>query len=333
MVYKDEQTTDRTEINYINTLKSWLKNIFNYNKKFVDDVNLNWIVNNQNEVLFKILEFRNENKQSIETLRKDINTILKILKLCIDDETNEMIKKYKIINFELSQIYQFNDKKNELNEREQKAFITHNELLKLRAILYETWETEFNETALTKYKNPKLRIKNITSLLLSFYTLFPPARLEPMNLEIVTTEKEAKTKQAALLIKDKKNIIIYYSDVKKQHKPIQFNINDPEIIKFSQKEVENLMDNVNESLKLYARTFLFINSNGKPYTEKGLQKILYELLPDKNLGVSALRSSYITHYYKKLNKLGLERVAYLMRTSIKTISDAYNKKVDLDYVW
>lgn len=79
MVYKDEQTTDRTEINYINTLKSWLKNIFNYNKKFVDDVNLNWIVNNQNEVLFKILEFRNKNKQSIETLRKDINTILKII--------------------------------------------------------------------------------------------------------------------------------------------------------------------------------------------------------------------------------------------------------------
>ncbi len=39
--------------------------------------------------------------------------------------------------------------------------------------------------------------------------------------------------------------------------------------------------------------YILINNKGEQYTEKGLQQILFELVPDKYIGVNALRSVYI----------------------------------------
>ncbi len=47
------------------------------------------------------------------------------------------------------------------------------------------------------------------------YILFPPMRNEVMNLEVVSSEKEAKTKKAAIFIKDSKNIFLYFNEIKK----------------------------------------------------------------------------------------------------------------------
>ena len=65
--------TQRNELNYINTFKAWINKIFTDHKK---DLNFNWFVLNQNEVLFKLFEYRNNNNNSIETLRKDINLLM-----------------------------------------------------------------------------------------------------------------------------------------------------------------------------------------------------------------------------------------------------------------
>ena len=90
----NESKTQRSELNYINTFKSWINNIFTEHNK---DINFNWFVLNQNEVLFKLFEYRNNNNNSIETLRKDINLLMKLLKLSIG-ERHEIINKYKLIN-------------------------------------------------------------------------------------------------------------------------------------------------------------------------------------------------------------------------------------------
>jgi hypothetical protein len=66
----NEGKTQRNELNYINTFKSWINNIFTDHKK---DLNFNWFVLNQNEVLLKLFEYRNNNNSTIETFRKDIN--------------------------------------------------------------------------------------------------------------------------------------------------------------------------------------------------------------------------------------------------------------------
>jgi hypothetical protein len=63
-----------------------------------------------------------------------------------------------------------------------------------------------------------------------------------------------------------------------------------------------------------------------PLSEKGLQKMIYELIPDKNIGINALRSIYTSHYLPKLNKNQINRVAFLMRTSFNLLSTNYLKK-------
>ena len=279
----NEGKTQRNELNYINTFKSWINNIFtNHNK----DLNFNWFVLNQNEVLFDLFEYRNKNNNSIETLRKDINLLMKILKLAIS-ERDEIINKYKIINITLSKIYEFGQKTNKLSPLETTKFINYNELLKIRQDLYNDWENEYESTTLNKYKNSKLRIKNIKALLLSFYLLFPPLRLEGFKLKVIKDEKEYKKNDASIYIKDKNNIIIYLNTKKKNHKPIIYNLNDDVVKSFSKNNVNLLINNIIESLIDYPREYLFINSNNEEYTEDGLKKILNNITKDKNICVNS----------------------------------------------
>jgi hypothetical protein len=67
---------------------------------------------------------------------------------------------------------------------------------------------------LNKYKNPLLRIKNIASLLVSFYVLFSPLRLEAINLKIVDNEQEAEENEYSIFIKDNNNIWVYLNSKK-----------------------------------------------------------------------------------------------------------------------
>ena len=103
-------------------------------------------------------------------------------------------------------------------------------------------------------------------------------------------------------------------------------MNDDLIKSFSKKNVDTLIENIIESVETYPRKYLFISSNGKQYTEKSLQKILYELVPNKNLGVNSFRSSYASYYVPKLNKNQLQRVAFLMRSSVSMLMSNYLKK-------
>ena len=114
----------------------------------------------------------------------------------------------------LSKIQEQKEQNDELNEDEAQSFVPFKELVELRNRIYYEWEEKYENTPLDKFKNPQLRFENIRALLLTFYICFPLARNEASNLEIVKSEKEAKTKGAAIYIKDKSNILIYYNDVK-----------------------------------------------------------------------------------------------------------------------
>ena len=112
---------------------------------------------------------------------------------------------------------------------------------------------------------------------------------------------------------------------KEGYKPTIYNSNDDAIKSFSKKNVNLLIENIIESLTDYPREYLFINSNNEEYTEDGLKKMLKDITKDKNIGVNSLRSAYVSHYFNKLNKLQLERVAFLMRSSVGTLQNHYLK--------
>jgi hypothetical protein len=83
-------------------------------------------------------------------------------------------------------------------------------------------------------------------------------------------------------------------------------------------------------LEVYPREYLFINSNHELYSDDGLKKMLKDITQEKKIGVNSLRSAYVSHYFNKLNKLQLERLAFSMRSSSTTLQTHYFKKdVDL----
>ena len=321
--YKSDGNTDRTEKNNISHFKTWVNQFF---KDQEDLNNLAYFALNQNQVLLTLLTQRNARGNSLETLRKDINLLMHFLKLA--EAGDEMINKYKVLNMSLSLIHNLKEGKNELDDNEEKKFINYDELIKLQQKLYKTWEKKYEEQLITKNKDPKIRLLNIRALLLSYYSLFPPLRLEPMTFKIVKNEAEALKHDNAILIKNTANIWVYLNTTKKMHKPIRYNLNDPIIRSFSGENVDNLINMIIESVKLYPREYLFINTDDKPYTEKGLQRMLTELLPNKNLGVNAIRSIYASYFLPKINTNTAKRVAFLMRSSVSVLTGSYLKKSD-----
>ena len=97
---------------------------------------------NQNEALFKLIEYRNLKNNSLESLRKDFNLLLKILKLVVGERA-EIVNKYKVININLSKIYEYSQKTNTLTPLEATKFINYDDLLKIRQDLHDDWETDF----------------------------------------------------------------------------------------------------------------------------------------------------------------------------------------------
>ena len=98
---------------------------------------------------------------------------------------------------------------------------------------------------------------------------------------------------------------------------------------FKESHYNLLIETIIESLNDYPRDHLFINSNGQPYSEKGLQRMLYDLLKDKNIGVNSLRSSYASYWIPKLNANQVQRIAFLMRTSASMLYKNYLKKDEI----
>jgi hypothetical protein len=147
-----------------------------------------------------------------------------------------------------------------------------------------------------------------------------------MTFKIVKSEAEALEYDNAILIKNKENIFIFLNTIKKFHKPIHFNINDNIIRSFSGSNVDELIRMIIESINLYPRDHLFINTDGNLYSEKGLQRMLADLLPGKNLGVNSIRSIYASYWLPKINNNQAKHVAFLMRSSVSVLTGSYVKK-------
>ena len=113
---------------------------------------------------------------------------------------------------------------------------------------------------------------------------------------MLNSHEEAKKHDYAIYIKDVNNIWVYLNKSIKFHQPIHYNIND-DIIKSN-----TLIKNIIESVQLYPREYIFIINKGEQYTEKGLKKMLFELVPDTNIGINALRSIYASYWLPKINQ-------------------------------
>ena len=64
---------------------------------------MDWFIYNQNEELYRWLKYRNDDNLELETVRKDLNLFLKLLKIAVG-EFVEIVDKYKVLQMALSKI-------------------------------------------------------------------------------------------------------------------------------------------------------------------------------------------------------------------------------------
>jgi len=230
---------------------------------------------------------------------------------------HELYIKYSVLLSSLSRLIEYKEKfnKNE-SAKEIKTAIKYDDLLKLQNEKEKEFNNFYLDLPINKLKNNKeLRTKNIKLLLLSFYVCFPPLRRELFECKIINNEKDKDTYDNTIYIKDKNNIFLYLNTIKKKHEPITININDPVIKSFSGPLVEILINLIIESVDIFPREFLFINSKGDKASADTLNDYNKSFVPDLQLNINSFRSAYISYWLPKINKIQKDRVVAFMRTS------------------
>ena len=313
--------TQRTEKNYIEQFNAIINNIA---PEFKGETKLNFFINNHLEIFYKCLKYRNDKKQSLDSFKNDVKLIVKFLKMILGTK-NELYIKYSVLLSSLSKIIEFKEKSNIVSsETEIKNFTPYEELLKLQDKLNIEYDKAELDTPLNKLKNnDKLFMMNQKLILFSLYILFPPFRGEIYDIKIIKNEADKDSNENTLYIKDSKNIILYLNGVKKKHDPIQINLNDNVIKSYSKNLIDRLINLIYESLNNFPRDWLFLNTKGTRASQDTLKDWLNSII---KINIPNLRSSYISYWYNKLNRLQKDRLIAFMRTSSKYAELNYLKQ-------
>ena len=316
--------TQRTEKNYIEQFNAIINNI---TPEFKTEKNLNFFINNHLEIFYKCLLYRNDKKQSLDSFKNDVKLIVKFLKMILGAK-NELYIKYSVLLSSLSRLIEFKEKANIISsETEIKNFTPYEELLKIQDKLNIEYDKAELDTPIIKLKNnEKLFMTNQKLLLFSWYILFPPFRGEIYDIKIIKNEKDKDSNENTLYIKDSKNIILYLNGIKKKHDPIKINLNDDVLKSYSKNLIERLINLIYDSLKIFPREWLFINTKGNKASQDTLKDWINSII---KINIPNLRSSYISYWYPKINRLQKDRLIAFMRTSSKYAELNYLKQYDI----
>ena len=99
---------------------------------------------------------------------------------------------------------------------------------------------------------------------------------------------------------------------------------------FSGVLVDVLINLIIESVDIFPREFLFINSKGDKASADTLNDYNKSFVPDLQLNINSFRSAYISYWLPKLNKIQKDRVVAYMRTSDKMTELNYFKQFETD---
>jgi len=172
---------------------------------------------------------------------------------------------------------------------------------------------------LEKTRN-KQKIGSFERLLLSMYTLIPPVRSDYDKVIIYNNSDNIREDIRNYMVLSNKENYIVLREYKTNNKYKDQIINLP----------SNLLKEINKSLELYPRDYLFVSlqkkTELKPFEKpnsfnKWANRILKKLFDKKNITLTTLRHIYITRRDLKLEeKSGLERnkIAKQMGHSIST---------------
>ena len=313
---KYHNVKSKSDNNIASSIKFFINNLQSF-KKFKDDDNINWVYNLYNLLIIEYFDYYFKKSLRLPTFKTRLTAILRILYLLFD---NKDLQIYKNISIVQDNITHFINKKEGNNKRDKLEDTKH---LDFGLILKRRYDIE------TSFKNIDNKFSKIAYdtnqdlILLSLFSLIPPERCEMFGLTFRHSNYDNNNDDFILITNDKK-CILKLNKIKKKHIPLSINIYDVSI---------NLNDLLIESYLLYPRINVFTAKNKypilKPVKPSNIASRLKVIFKDYNInvGVNALRSSYISYRLKDdaLSYNDKTDIAEIMRTSLEQIEKSYKK--------
>ena len=236
-----------------------------------------------------------------------------------DEDYEAAHKKYYAKMLELQNEVLDNYEHQEKNEKQEKNWINHEDILKLLKKLRGIIKPLLEKPVIKLNVKDKILIQQVLLLYLYSGKSFAPIRNDFDNMKVF--RKDPKSDTENYLVLNKTNSYFVLNKFKTDKRGQQ-------TIKWSDKLLKGL---INDWLNITKSDYLLVNpSENTPMTANGISKNLVKLFnayTDKNVSSSLLRTIYITHKYKDNNlsikekkKLGQE-----MLHSSKMADEVYNK--------
>ena len=316
---KSKYDKDNVKVNinfFINNLPSF--------KKYKNKDKLDWVIKEYRVLATEIFEYyKDKPGTSMCTIEYRFNSILRIMKIAFGTKDSKLYKLFSTIVFQVHGYITTRDGRNKLNEFEKKKYIRWEDVLRIQKQLEDEFNAIDDKDTLQAYD------LNNDLLLLSMYCLIPPLRNEVKLLEF-TNELKASDKDYVYISKNKKTIILKFNLIKKQHRPVDFDIT------LGKYKNYHLFDIIKQSYTLYPRQYLFTLKQNYPYMDKKASKralderlvnIFYRNKIQNQISVNSLRSAYVSYRLSdpKIDYNDKEDLIWRMRTSWDCLERSYRK--------
>lgn len=326
----------------LKTEKAYLSQVLNVRlmlddagEKVEDNVNLNWLVRREKEIIPALLQKSNKENWALATFDGYLKAIRHFLKLLLH-ENHELRIKYTMLYSDLDSVVQYLKGQNVSTGDD---VIEMDELLKIVDIL----ENRYKD--LLKVDINKAFKANMDFLCVAVMVWDYPSRSDKYETKIVKDRSQATQKTTYLVDEDTRELYwIYRKDVKDIGRPFV-------VVPLEKQGLSGLqgrlIKSINESLRTFPREHLFINKNYNwkkntgqkaPSTAstvsswaKGVNTIdevkkRYPKIVNKNLGINVFRRSFVTYWIDIMNNNEKRKLIHAMLTSFSKIDTYYKRK-------
>jgi hypothetical protein len=321
----------RSDIQYAKRIKFWVK--FPPLVQFKDscivgdeggegEEGLTWVLRNHRVILLHVLEHHRMSNNSLWTLHGDIKCLTRLMKLfdlSFLQSGSDVVKgcgiymKYCNIGECLNNHLVGEEEFNIISDIELNKMIDWEMILTLRDKLEQDWNNISRKNTIEAYDC------NLNLVLLSIYTLAYPLRKEIMTLTIINDMALDNKKDDFLHLQTGVAFGTFVlNKAKKKHYTIHIRLN---------KKLTKLLK---ESIHFYPRKYLFTHKRNmtKAVSCETVSKRLSLMFSHlgKNVGVSSLRSSFVSWLYRSNASTAFKKQCALnMRTSMYAFDTFYRK--------
>ena len=326
-----------------------------YNDFDVDMTNLDWLIQNETEILKSLIVQSQTKEWSLATFNNKIKAIRRYYLIMLGAD-HELRIKYSILYGALDYILKLEIGDNRVGDTGQ-DLMYYKDLLDVVDYLEDVFQSYYTtDWKLKKGKNINEAFKkNLDFLAVACFVWDYPSRTDKYETYIIKNPDDAKDKTTSL-VNDGQHLLywIYKQNLKDIGRPNVTAIMEANGLNGYQKR---LNDAIKLSLKLFPRNVLFpvrnLNWRKNPNTnnlttvktvgnwvrnlsssqikngrETNHMLIRFPNLITKNLGVNLFRRSFVTFWIEKMNHNEKKKMVHAMLTSFTKIETHYKRKFD-----